>query len=280
MPKKLLAALVVVALAGAAVAAARRSSRTEEHAFRSQAIAGALSYRVFLPPGYYDSGDRRYPVVYFLHGLPSGPHGYRGAGFVASALARAGEPALLVSPQGARASEPDPEYLDRGPGRRWETAITRELVREIDARYRTVAARRGRALVGISAGGYGAMLLGLHHLDEYAVVESWSGYFHPTDPSGLRALELGSSAADRRASAHTFVPVLRARLRRHPTLIAFYVGRGDDRFADENEQLDRELRAAQVPHVFREYPGGHEQAVWNAHATGWLELALRRLAQG
>ena len=54
----------------------------------------------------------------------------------------------------------------------------------------------GRALVGLSAGGYGAVMLALHHLAAFSVVESWSGYFHPTDPAGQHALDLGSSRAN------------------------------------------------------------------------------------
>ena len=46
----------------------------------------------------------------------------------------------------------------------------------------------GRAIVGLSAGCYGATMLGLNHLGEFSVIESWSGYFHATDPSGNRAL--------------------------------------------------------------------------------------------
>jgi hypothetical protein len=44
------------------------------------------------------------------------------------------------------------------------------------------------------------------------------------------------------------------------------------------EQLDAELRAAGVPHLFGVYPGAHEQTFWNAHAMQWLALALAHLA--
>ena len=104
-------------------------------------------------------------------------------------------------PQGARGGDTDPEYLDQGPGRKWATAIAAELPRVIDARYRTIASRQGRALIGLSAGGYGAMHLALDHLATFSVVESWSGYFHPTDPTGLK----GSTSARQdndRANVH------------------------------------------------------------------------------
>jgi acetyl esterase/lipase len=78
---------------------------------------------------------------------------------------------------------------------------------------------------------------------------------------GLHALDLGSARANANASAHAFVKTLRRAFARRPTYFAFYVGRGDDRFRDENERFDRELDAAHVPHVFRVYAGGHEQSV-------------------
>src|SRR5438034_337356 len=136
-----------------------------------------------------------------------------------------------------------------------------------------------RAVVGLSAGGYGAVMLALHHLEAFSVVESWSGYFHPTDPAGRSALDLGSPSANAKASAHAFVGKLRRGMARKSTFFAFYVGRGDARFRAENRLFDRELTQAQVPHLFRIYAGGHEQAVWTAHAKFWLAVAVDHLAK-
>jgi enterochelin esterase-like enzyme len=105
------------------------------------------------------------------------------------------------------------------------------------------------------------------------VIESWSGYFHATDPTGLKAI-----AAPPHTNVHTLVRRFAAWQRRHPTTFDFYVGGGDDRFRDENEQFHRELLAAHVRHLFRVVPGGHSRAVWSAHAAEWLQLGLVRLA--
>jgi S-formylglutathione hydrolase FrmB len=212
-------------------------------------------------------------VIYFLHGLPASPLAYRGIGFIASALDALGGRAIVVAPQGARDGDGDPEYLDWGPGRNWETAIASELPRYVDAHYRTIRSRRGRAPVGLSAGGYGAVVLALNHLSDFSVVESWSGYFRPTTPSGTSVIPHTGAQ-----SAPALVPRLRADERRRPTFFAFYVGAGDRRFRVVNTQLDRELRAADIKHVFRIYPGVHEQSVWQQHAHGWLALALDHLA--
>jgi len=255
----------------------RAQSVALERTIYSPAVKGRLRLAVYLPAGYGD-GNRRYPVLYFLHGLPASSSSYRGADFLAGALAASGGRAIIVAPQGARDNDSDPEYLDWGNGRNWETAITRDVVGYVDSHFRTIATRKARAIVGLSAGGYGAVILALHHLPSFSVVESWSGYFHPTDPDGVQELDLGSRTANERASAHSFVSGLRRGLARRPTFFAFYVGREDKRFRAENHLFDRELRAARVPHVFRVYPGGHEQSVWSAHAQSWLALAVDHLS--
>ena len=234
--------------------------------------AGRLSYDVYLPPGYPTSG-RRYPVIYYLHGLPATPLSYRSFGYVPAAIESAGIEAIVVAPQGATASDSDPEYLNNGAGRNWDSAIAVQLPDQIDAEYRTIPNWTGRAIIGVSAGGYGAMLLGLHHLARFAAIESWSGYFHPTDPTGTTALE--STPWE---SAHTFVPSIRRALAVHPTLIAFYIGAADSLFRPENVEFARELSRAHVPFRFRIYPGGHQQALWTAQAPAWLALALNRMA--
>ena len=262
--------MIPAALAALALAAGVHG-RTTEGSFHSQALGGTLPFTVYLPPGYATS-QRRYPVIYFLHGLPASPYAYRGIGFITRALDALGRPAIVIAPRGARDGDSDPEYLDWGTGRNWETAIAQELPRYVDAHYRTIRDRRGRALVGLSAGGYGAVLLAIHHLDDFSVIESWSGYFRPTNPAGTAVIPHTPAQ-----SAHALIPGLRADERKRPTFFAFYVGAGDKRFRAENEQLDRELRAAGVPHVFRIYPGAHDQTVWSTHAGAWLSRALDHL---
>ncbi len=197
--KRLASSLLCIAALALTLAGAgpsRPAGHVVEVGFRSVAISGKLRLAVYLPPGYDHSG-LRYPVVYFLHGLPARATAYRGIDFLRRALDQSGRGALVVAPQGARPGDTGPEYLE--------------------------------------------------------------------------------GARNARASAHTFVTSLRSAFARRPTFFAFYVGRGDDRFRDENELLHRQLAAARVPHVFQIYPGGHQQSVWTVHARAWLELALDRL---
>lgn len=265
-----LAALVVCVAAAAGAVVARQVDL--DRRIDSHALGGSLHALVELPPGYEKSG-LRYPVVYFLHGLPAGPASYLGNRWLARVLASVG-PAILVEPQGARAGDPDAEYLDHGRGRNWATYVSEEVPAYVDSHFRTIRARNGRALIGISAGGYGAAVLGLNDLDRYSVIESWSGYFHPTDPSGTRAIAGGPGS-----NVHRLVATLRKDERQRPTFLAFYVGRDDPRFRADNETFARELSRAGIPHVFALYDGAHSASLWQKHAARWLALALGHLAR-
>jgi enterochelin esterase-like enzyme len=134
--------------------------------------------------------------------------------------------------------------------------------------------------VGLSAGGSGAAILVLDHPAEYSVIESWSGYFQPTDPTGATTLDVGTATENADASLHSLVSTLRTQFRRYPTFFAFYVGRRDPTFVPDNLALDRELSAASVAHVFELYNGGHNDALWQAQAPRWLALAIDHLSPG
>jgi S-formylglutathione hydrolase FrmB len=264
--------IAIAGLVALMLVAAARARRADEP-IHSVALDGTVHARVVLPDG-YDSSTERYPVVYFLHGLPATAQAYEGNDWILDAMAQAG-PAILVFVQGARGSDTDAEYLNWGAGRNWETYISKEIPEYIDSHFRTIASRKGRAIIGVSAGGYGATIIGLHNLARYSVIESWSGYFHATDPTGTTAV------AGPNANAHNFIQPLHKDERNRPTLLAFYIGKQDSypQFVAENKQFDQELTAAHVPHLFELYSGGHTVALWSRQAVTWLKLALSRLAK-
>ena len=75
-------------------------ARTVSITCPSPSLGGQFPTLVYLPAA-YDSSSRRYPVVYFLHGLPANPQSYTQNAFVAHALVSADEQAIVVAPQGA-----------------------------------------------------------------------------------------------------------------------------------------------------------------------------------
>jgi enterochelin esterase-like enzyme len=274
-------AVLAAALASAAVVVASKRStvspgRTASINCRSPSLGGTLPALVYLPPG-YSKHSKPYPVVYFLHGLPAGPSSYQSNGFVAAALQAAGDRGIVVAPQGARSSDSDREYLDWSPTENWPQAISHDLTACIAHRYHTISGRLGRALIGLSAGGYGAFNIGARNLQTFGAVESWSGYFAATDPAGDHVLDLGSTQANDDAAVPSG-PALAETVTKYPSLLAFYVGLQDSRFLIMNRQYDAALTASQVPHTFRTYPGGHSGALWRAQAPSWLKMALDYLS--
>lgn len=156
---------------------------------QGQIISAALHgrrqpYIIYLPPGYADPANahRHYPVLYLLHGSPGQPRDWLSGAHIdllADRQIALGQipPLILVMPEGNGGVLHDSQYVDGTDGFAAETYLTHDVVRYIDAHYRTIADRAGRGLMGISEGGYGAVNLALKHHDEFSVAASISGYF-------------------------------------------------------------------------------------------------------
>ncbi|MBI3731951.1 MAG: hypothetical protein HY259_00605 [Chloroflexi bacterium] len=124
---------------------------------------------LFLPPGYFD-GERRYPVLYLLHGWGGGydEFSWYGTQQLADEMMRAGEipPFIIVNPEGDHAYWMN--HANNGP--RWADYVAPDLVNYIDANYRTLPRRQSRAVGGLSMGGLGAIQLALNHPDLFSIV--------------------------------------------------------------------------------------------------------------
>ncbi|MFG1645258.1 alpha/beta hydrolase [Amycolatopsis sp. NPDC049252] len=133
---------------------------------------------VILPPGYGDPANagRRYPVVYLIHGYPfGGPRDWLTSGDAPGTLqalqqANVIAPMIVVSVDLTAGVPTDWECLDVPGGPQLETYLASTVVPAIDHRYRTLADRTHRALGGMSGGGFGALNIGLHHVDEFATL--------------------------------------------------------------------------------------------------------------
>lgn len=255
----------------------------EQLAVESAALGGrAQEVDVYLPPGYADHPERRYPVMYLLHGFPGRPLAFLltvRAGVVEDELAAKdeGQPMILVMPFGSTGTFTDKEWADGvHTGEGWATFVARDLVHAIDSTYRTIPSAAGRAIAGLSEGGYGAINIALHHPGEFHVVESWSGYERaPRIPSIF-------GAAGQRLAANT--PLARlpkvAHALRHAHVFFWFYSGTDDPFHRQNREFSRELTEARVPHDYLEVSGGHNWAVWRGNVESSLLAASTRLAHG
>lgn len=164
------------------------NGRVADASIQSPVLGKQLAYRVYLPPGYDDPrfAGARYPVLYLLHGAPGGKNDWvdgASANQTADALIkmRRIRPVIIVMPDGSLGDPRHDTQWGNSPvtGERVEDALIQDLIPAIDATYRTLPNKDDRAIGGLSAGGYGAVNIALHHPDEFTVVFSMSGYYLP-----------------------------------------------------------------------------------------------------
>jgi enterochelin esterase-like enzyme len=173
---------------------------------------------VYLPPGYTDpvNAHRRYPVVYLVHGWPGTPWDWFGAGRAgrtAATMQRQNliRPMILVSVNAGAGTPRDTECLDstRG-GPRIQTFLSSALVADVDHAYRTIRGRAGRAIGGVSSGGYCALNLGLRHQQVFGAILAMMPYGDP----GRNAIGFmlgGNTALGRANSPSDYVRTMRLR---------------------------------------------------------------------
>jgi enterochelin esterase-like enzyme len=237
---------------------------------------------VYLPAGYAQSPSRRYPVLYLLHGFPGRPLAFIETvqmGVVEDSLTARGraQPLILVFPFGSTGTFTDKEWANgAAAGNGWATFVARDLVRYVDTHYRTIRSARGRAIGGLSEGGFGAVNIALHHPGEFSVVESWSGYMKPAKLHSVFGSKLQLVP---RNDPITLVRRVAPALRSVGTYFWFYSG-SEDRLRTQNTAFAGELQRLGLPHRFRLVYGGHNWALWRANARVAYLAAATRLAHG
>ena len=249
----------------------------------SALMARTMPYRVVLPADYSSpqSGTKRYPVVYLLHGLTGHYNNWTDKTGLAAIAAEKG--LIIVTPEGD-----DGWYTDNAtkPNDKYETYIVKELIPEIDKKFRTIANRDHRAIAGLSMGGYGAIKFGLKYPDMFIVVGSFSGALGAASitekeiPGAIgRSIDaiFGTAGGPVRKSNDIFDMIRNVtpeKIKAYPFL---YLDCGTEDFLFQNNREFVDLLVQKkVPHEFRELPGGHNWTYWNAQVEEFLELAEKR----
>ena len=234
---------------------------------------------VYFPPQYFSQPSRRFPVVYLLHGSPGSPIDWFRAARAADAgleVARSGHPVILVAPRASRDWTDDSECVNR-PHEHVATYVVQDVVPEIDARFRTIASRSGRALAGNSAGGYCALNLGLRNRQDFSAIVDMSGFDRPTHAGGLKELfgnlpDLAQVAAANTPSNYV------SRLTPSPSVKLWLdCGRSDATAKRDTVSIADALGARGFDVVLRLRPGGHDFDVWRpalVEGLGWAAANL------
>src|SRR5215210_5007210 len=151
------------------------NGRIETVRFQSKLVNTTLPYNVILPTDYKTSRTTRYPVLYLLHGLTGHYNDWVARSNIADYAAD--YRMIVVMPEAN-----DSWYTDSATvaTEKYETYILRELIPDVQQRYRTIEARYGRAIAGLSMGGYGAIKFGLKSPATFIFAGSMSGAFGVT----------------------------------------------------------------------------------------------------
>ncbi len=155
---------------------------------------------IYTPPGFDPQGSRRYPVLYVLHGYTGDVAALLGARpwetnvvqWADRAIASGAMPPLLVALVDGNTRLGGSQYVDSIHNGDYATYVVRDVVAHVDAHYPTVAREGGRAVVGKSSGGFGALYLTMAHPGVFAAFASHSG------DTNFRAVYFGEFAATQR----------------------------------------------------------------------------------
>ncbi|HEV2488957.1 MAG TPA: alpha/beta hydrolase-fold protein [Candidatus Acidoferrales bacterium] len=265
--------------------------RFECRAIHSKILSREVRYCALLPPSYDTAKARRFPVLYFLHGL-------------------GGDEQLLVNSGGWNLVEdlwqedrireflivtPDGDtsfYINSRDGhQRYEDFFFREFLPFIERDYRIKPGRRFRGIGGVSMGGYGALHLAFLHPEFFGSVSSNSAallehlpdvkFASPRGSSLLRVLSAFGSPPDPEFWKRNSPSTLARTAHLAGLKIYFDCGSEDDYGFEKGAQaFHKLLDSLHIPHEFHLYPGGHDAMYFAQHMPAAFEFHSRAFAMG
>jgi S-formylglutathione hydrolase FrmB len=258
----------------------------------SKILNRPVNYCIDLPAGYANS-SRRYPVLYFLHGLFGNDHRWidRGGKEIFDRLTADGTIGqfIVVLPNGGETF-----YINSEDGKdRYEDFFVRELVPFIDHHYRTIAAKDARGISGLSMGGYGALHLAMRHANLFGSVAASSAVLITKLPDPLPTE--GRWRFYSRILSHAFgSPISQAYWEENSPLtlakdpskfqgLKIYFDVGDqDRYGFEKGAalLDEILDKENYPHTYALRPGGHGWEFLDQYMQHSLRFQWHWLSRG
>jgi enterochelin esterase-like enzyme len=236
----------------------------------SKELNRSWNYTVFLPED-YDSLNKKYPVIYLLHGNGDDENDWENGYQILDSLInnKIIDPIIAVTPSGKRGW-----WVNTVE--RFESAIINELIPEIDSIYSTVSSREGRMIVGYSMGGFGALRYGLVYSDLFRACAIFSPALYNEEPPE------GSSARSTGAFGNPFdinlwntlnYPVSIKKYLGKDHKVFFFIGTGDDDWNHtEGQKYNVEIQTTllydyihkelKIPAELRILDGDHSWEVW------------------
>jgi putative tributyrin esterase len=260
------------------------NGRVETVRFQSKLVNTMLPYNIILPSDYDTSKTTRYPVLYLLHGLTGHYNDWVQRTNIADYAAA--YRIIIVMPEGN-----DGWYIDSATrmNDKYESYILMDLIPDVQQRYRTIEARYGRAIAGLSMGGYGAIKFGLKSPATFVFAASMSGAFGVTRlaekeiPDSWRPSvkqNFGASDSQTRTANDLFELLQKLTPARVASLPYFYFDCGTEDSAlifPSNRELAALMFEKKIPHEFRELPGDHSWSYWDQQVREVLQIAAEKM---
>ncbi|MEI7579557.1 MAG: alpha/beta hydrolase-fold protein [bacterium] len=229
---------------------------------------------VYLPFEYDLNLDKRYPVVYFLHGFPGNESDWLINGNLQNTLdemifKKEIPPMIFVFPNANGLFVEDSQYVDATKvDQNMGSFISKELVGYIDSKYRTLANRSSRIIGGSSSGGFGSLSIGLKNNDVFGIIISHSGY---TNMDKLNADDLYQNLSD--FSNDDPINLINKNPLNSETYVYFDIGSYDNAsFIQDNNNLRDLLNKKGVTNTFKLTSGSHGWEVWRVNVKKSLKF--------
>jgi S-formylglutathione hydrolase FrmB len=253
----------------------------------SKILQRSVRYCVMLPPSYETEPNKKYPILYFLHGLGQNEQALMlggGWGLVQDLRQRRTIGDFLIAAPEGRASF----FINSADGReRYSDFFLTEFMPHVESHFRVVRNRKLRGITGLSMGGYGALRFAFSHPELFGSVSAQSAALITEPPKQLNAdlrhggpvgRLLGGVFGNPINVAHwnqnsPFVLARRNRTRLKTQAIYINCGQQDDfGFEEGASKLHQQLVAEGIPHEFHLYPGGHTPDYFLSHLGETLQF--------
>jgi S-formylglutathione hydrolase FrmB len=183
------------------------NSRLVALTLKTAALPLPPSVYILLPPGYAAHPHKRYPVFYLLDGTSGFASDWTHLGNAQKLIAN--RPLITVMPDITLNGDGGGWCTDWPNGaERWETFHIAQLIPWVDANLRTITARSGRAIAGLSQGGFCSMSYAARHPDMFGTALGYSGapdiYYDQVDRTGAKAIINGTEVGLTHVPPDTF----------------------------------------------------------------------------
>ena len=287
------AAIMALLCACATISVAHAQGRAECATIKSTVLERSVRYCAYLPASFDADKTRRFPVLYYLHGLGDNEQSLLNTGGwdLIEDLRRTGKVGdfILLAPSAGHTF-----FLNSADGKiRYEDFLLKEFMPQMEKKYRGESVATMRGITGVSMGGFGALRMAFKHPQQFAAVSAQMPALIAEIPANFSIGGKGSPASmmgdvfgtsfdrayfDRNNVFYFARSMPAAQLKR--LKIYFNVGNNDDYgFEQGGEKLHQLLDSRGIPNEFHIYPGGHDPQFVVRHFGEVIEFQWKAIGK-